>query len=155
MDRWPAAAFKADCVLEEELDRLWHLVSILKAMTWSHSSGRRVGLVLWDVMMEKGDRKLAWHFWDGVTREESSTQKGRKKKKKSYFTWKETWRIQEFKMQPRWYFLHFFAGDKACCSTKITFDKRAVVLQGIASSDAYLVMNTNTRHRICHAAQMQ
>lgn len=84
MDRWPAAAFKADCVLEEELDRLWHLVSILKAMTWSHSSGRRVGLVLWDVMMEKGDRKLAWHFWDGVTREESSTQKGREKKKLFY-----------------------------------------------------------------------
>lgn len=52
-------------------------------------------------------------------------------------------------------FFTFFAGDKACCSTKITFDKRAVVLQGIASSDAYLVMNTNTRHRICHAAQMQ
>lgn len=27
MDRWPAAPFRARCVLVESLDRLWHLVS--------------------------------------------------------------------------------------------------------------------------------
>lgn len=93
MDRWPAAVFRADCVLEEALDRFWHLVSILNTVTPSHRREERSYCMLkrcWDgkdeqqshfdtFRMDEVERKVQLEQEENPSRDFRNTWKFEKK----------------------------------------------------------------------------
>lgn len=67
MDRWPAAAFKAGCVLVEALDRLWHLVSTAMQRNDPETQRQRWAELL-HLKTCQDERESTWDIWNGKKR---------------------------------------------------------------------------------------
>lgn len=96
MDRWPAAAFRARCVLAEALDRLWHLVSAAvqrNDLGTRQERGAEKDCIWRDVRMGRRSCKVIGDIWKLKSSSGTNWKKQKKKlaRKSSSRIWEKEW----------------------------------------------------------------